>query len=104
MKFGFIIGKDLSGIPIIFIRCRQMNPKECTETGMKKYGIYMMEEAIRQQGAVTDKFIIIMDFKGASLSNVNFKQLKEVVPLFQVPLLNLTNIRTVTLRECTGSI
>lgn len=79
-------GKDIFGQPVIYIRVQHLHPKNSKEGQMARFVMYIIEEAIRNLGENADKYIYIIDFHKGGLSNVNLKQLKGIVTIFQVNL------------------
>lgn len=79
-----MIGKDKYGQPILVIRVRLNNTKIMSGERARCFFLYLIEEAIRNMGDDVEKYILIVDFKSAGLSNLKFKQIKELAPVLQV--------------------
>lgn len=60
-----------------------MNPKASTEEQMRKYLFYVLEEAGRLMPPGVEKYIILTDFQGSGLSNINLSQMRELAPIIQ---------------------
>lgn len=60
-----------------------MNPKLSTKEQMRKHLFYILEEAGRLMPPDIEKYIVLTDFKGSGLSNINFSQMGELAPIIQ---------------------
>ncbi len=80
---AIMMGKDKYMQPILLIRIRLVNPKATTEDRMRRFIFYTLEYMIRNLPKDGDRYSAIFDFKGAGLSNMNMKQIKEMAPVIQ---------------------
>eukprot|EP00826_Nyctotherus_ovalis_P012726 TRINITY_DN1338_c0_g2_i1.p2 TRINITY_DN1338_c0_g2~~TRINITY_DN1338_c0_g2_i1.p2 ORF type:complete len:135 (+),score=22.23 TRINITY_DN1338_c0_g2_i1:1378-1782(+) len=60
-----------------------MNPRASTEEQLRKFLFYTLEEGGRHMLPGVDKYIILTDFKGSGLSNINLSQMKDMAPIIQ---------------------
>lgn len=85
MMKSVVVGRDLTGRPIVLCRPRLHHAKEQTEEAMEKYAILVIESTrlfLRERNSV-DQALIIFDLSDFKTSNMDYAPVKFLIKCFE---------------------